>query len=161
MWTERQKFLRDIAAFTGLVAFLVIFLTSPLAEKASLASLRLVYDNAASVVSIGASMAPNDYNTLAQELEKRADELSERERELALREAALNSGSILPSSNTERLLYLMGGTILLLLLLILVNFYLDWRRGRVTSDTENTRDTNTVAHDVPHASHEGELTTRL
>jgi hypothetical protein len=100
-------------------------------------SLRLVYDNAASVIGMGASIEPNEYNTLAQELEKRSEDLDRREAEIRAREAALgvDGGSPIVSA---RVAYFFGGITLLLLTLILLNFYFDWKRNRASRSSDGT-----------------------
>lgn len=76
-------------------------------------------------VGASAGVLPNEYNTLAQALLKKETEVNQREAALAEREAAvLREGG---EKNTKLIFVVLsvGG---LLLVLILLNFYLDWRR---------------------------------
>ena len=71
------------------------------------------------VVGAFASVAPNPYNTLAKELLNREAELNERERHIVERQEK--------SQQTPTwIVYILGGFGSLLVL----NFYLDWRRDR-------------------------------
>lgn len=75
------------------------------------------------VIGATASVEPNPYNTLAQQLVTKQDELSVREKELALREGQqfANTSSNLP-------LYSLMAS-LALTFLVTLNFYFDWRRS--------------------------------
>ena len=82
-----------------------------------------------SAASVTAGVVANPYNTLAQALSKKEIELETREAEIAAKEAAaqnlrnnIGSGSLVP--------IVALGAALLLLFLILLNFYLDWKRSR-------------------------------
>ena len=79
------------------------------------------------VVGVAGRVAPNEVNIFAQELEERQKELDEREQELLAREQGLfveDRGIAIDGT------MLMATVGLLLLVLILLNFFLDWRRGR-------------------------------
>ena len=76
------------------------------------------------VIGATASVEPNPYNTLAQQLVTKQDELSVREKELSLRE-----GQQLANSNSNLPLYSLIAS-LVLTFLVALNFYFDWRRSR-------------------------------
>lgn len=104
------------------------------------------FTQGASVIGVGAAVPPNEYNVLAEELRRK-------EAELAEREAALR-GETRPDASDERkhdpLLAISLAATLILFALLLLNFYLDWRRERMTKMFP------------PHFGiHAGELQTRL
>ncbi|MBI2120464.1 MAG: hypothetical protein HYT94_02455 [Parcubacteria group bacterium] len=77
-----------------------------------------------SAVSVSAGVASNEYNTIAQSLLEKEAEVNQREAALAERERAVMAGG-------ERDTMLVATVLsvgFLLLFLILLNFYLDWRR---------------------------------
>ena len=78
-------------------------------------------------VGMSISIPENPFNRLAMQLQEKEDRLTQREKELDEREKELGKKSFL-SDNTG---LLMAGGIILLFVLVLVNFYLDYRRKRV------------------------------
>lgn len=78
------------------------------------------------VVGVFAGVAENPYNSLAQQLQEKEDELAAREAALATKE--------LSNESTNSLFGSLGGWSLfvssILLILLLVNFYFDIRRSR-------------------------------
>jgi hypothetical protein len=81
--------------------------------------------------AIGASagVLPNEYNTLAQALLKKEAEVNQKEAALSEREAAvLRQGR----EKDTTLVFIVLSVGVLLLFLILLNFYLDWRRNHKT-----------------------------
>ncbi len=98
-------------------------------------------ENIAGVIGIAGSVAPNEYNDLAAQIDQKNEELTLREQALAVREEALFSG------NDRITLDVLFGITGLLLLLISLNFYYDWRRG--------------PSVDYVGPSHRDEMTTRL
>lgn len=110
----------------------------------------LAREQSASVIGIGASVAPNEFNTLAQDLKQRSDELNTREKEVSAREAALGEeyrNAI--AANNRLTLYVLSGVTAFLVLLIGLNFYLDYKREYHDEVPQ---------HPVHHV---GELQTRL
>ncbi len=78
-----------------------------------------------SAVGASAGVLPNEYNTLAQSLLKKETEVNQKEAALAEREAAvLHQGG----EKDTKLIFVVLSVGVLLLVLILLNFYLDWRR---------------------------------
>lgn len=73
------------------------------------------------VVSASASVLPNPYNTLAEELARKEALLNER--------GALVGGEVFRAPDTEYALYSLLMSLALFCLLAL-NFYFDWRRSR-------------------------------
>jgi len=80
-----------------------------------------------SAVGMSVGVAENPFNKLALQLEEKEKILEEKEIELNKKEAELNKESIL--DNDSLLLFSAGG-ILVLLVLILINFYLDYKRRK-------------------------------
>jgi hypothetical protein len=76
-------------------------------------------------VGASAGVLPNEYNTLAQSLLKKEAEVNQRAAALAEREAAVMRQGDEKSTKLVFVVLSVGG---LLLVLILLNFYLDWRR---------------------------------
>jgi tetrahydromethanopterin S-methyltransferase subunit G len=78
------------------------------------------------VVGMYAGVEPNQYNLLAQQLDERSRELDAREAELAQQEVLIKE-----TVGQERTSIVYATAIgFLLLLLVLLNFYLDWKRNR-------------------------------
>lgn len=86
------------------------------------------------VVGVGGKVEENKYNKLAQELE-------EYKQELDLREEALRNEEILITdtreTNTDVAVVFMATIGGLLLILILLNFYMDWKRGKRIDNAQN------------------------
>lgn len=81
------------------------------------------------VAAVGASagVLPNEYNTLAQSLFQKETEVNQRERALAEREAEV----MREGSRKDTLLISLALSVgFLLMVLILLNFYLDWKRRK-------------------------------
>jgi hypothetical protein len=78
----------------------------------------------ANVVSMTASVAPNEVNTLAADLKKKSDELNAREREINAR--AQDTTIVSTSSFTYVLIAILVGQTVL----ILLNYFFDYRRGK-------------------------------
>ena len=77
-----------------------------------------------SAVGMSTSVPENPFNNLALQLKEKENRLTLKENELNDREKALNSGGNLP-------LLLMGAGIIVLFVLVLVNYYLDFRRKKM------------------------------
>ena len=89
----------------------------------------LAYQNLASIASINAGVAPNEYNTLAEQFSEKDKQLTDREKELIAREKALDEKYQAEiAANRRTTLYTIGGATLVLILLILANFYFDIKR---------------------------------
>ena len=74
-------------------------------------------------VGVGASVPPNPYNTLAEQLTDWQGELSVREKQLAERETIVEE-------STQELNKLLAVAVIIIALLLGINFYLDWHRRR-------------------------------
>ena len=79
-----------------------------------------------SVVGIYAGVEPNEYNLLAQQLEEKRKELDARENQIAQQEELIKESVV---SDKASIVYATAIGFLLLVLVIL-NFYLDWKRNR-------------------------------
>lgn len=82
----------------------------------------------ASVVGMYASVEPNEYNILTQQIKDKQEELDMREKDLAEKETLLAQQEAPEHSRTAIIYISIIGT--LLLILILWNFVLDWRRRK-------------------------------
>ena len=78
-------------------------------------------------VGVTVAIAPNPYNTLAEQLKQK--EIALQEREQTIQEA--ESEAQIKSQKGDRTLSYLLGVGGILLILILANFYLDWRRERL------------------------------
>ena len=87
-------------------------------------------DNLASVIGVSAGVLPNKYNTLAQQLEETKQELDKREQKLIERKASLEVRA--SEGNTAQNKTVLYGIAIssVLFILVVINFYLDWRRRR-------------------------------
>ena len=98
-------------------------------------------ENIAGIIGVAGTVAPNEYNQLATQFEQKDKDLAQRELAISTREQALFSG------NDRITLYVLFGMTGFLLILLLLNFYLDWKRGKLI--------------EMATTSHHDELTTRL
>lgn len=119
MKTNSKKFI-DISVLLCAILFVALSIYGNL----SLGPKEFVRELGAAV-GASAGVLPNEYNTLAQALLKKEAEVNQKETALSLREAAvLGQGS----EKETKLIFVVLSVGVLLLVLILLNFYLDWRR---------------------------------
>ena len=78
-------------------------------------------------VGMGATVLPNPYNTLAEQLTDWQGELSVREQQLAERETIVEE-------STRELNMLLAMAVIIIALLLGLNFYLDWHRRRQSEE---------------------------
>jgi len=124
---------KSIKAFLGIAIAGVAVLTiasGPLVDRLGYAGMEKVRQFA-NTVGMFAAVPKNENNTLAQDLQQKQQELTEREMLIKQKEQTL--GYKEESNNKTAVVYItvIGG---LLLLLILMNFYLDWKRNRRQTD---------------------------
>ena len=134
---------RKIAGYVALVAILVLIVQ--LVSIGSFPIKRIAFqatENLATIIGVAGSVAPNEFNQLAQQFDKKEKELTSREQGLALREQ-----SLLNTKDDHKILYMMIG-IGILIFLLLLNFYLDWKREK-------------HGWSNPSIRHDGDLLTRL
>lgn len=81
---------------------------------------------ASATVSISAAIPPNPYNTLAHDLAAKEASLTEREAALATRENSTSVSGVSGGVPWGALSFVLS---LSLLILLVINFYLDMRRG--------------------------------
>lgn len=80
-----------------------------------------------SVIGVSVSVPPNPFNTLAQQLNEKENTLIQKEKELQEKESIIAEGK--ESRQNRTILYAAGGGGILLAL-VLLNFYLDYRRKK-------------------------------
>ena len=80
-------------------------------------------------VGVGAGVEPNEFNTLARQVEEKERELDAREKEIIVREREVERVEYVETTDRGALVYttIIG---LILLALILLNFLMDIRRNR-------------------------------
>jgi len=83
---------------------------------------------AGSTIGVSVSVSENPFNTLAQQLKEKEIKLQEKEKELLKKETALKKENI--SSQGKIILSLISGLLIILFILILINFYLDYKRRK-------------------------------
>ena len=115
-----HRVLRTSAVITALVLAFESGVVVPRTAVFSLATEQYL----ANVVSMTASVAPNEVNTLAADLQKKGDELNQRERDINAR--AEDTTIVSVSSFTYFLTAILTGQTVL----ILLNYFFDYRRGR-------------------------------
>lgn len=114
--------------------------------------------NIAGVVGMTVGVAPNEANTLAQQLHDKELTLTSREQALDAREQDVRALIVAETAKSDRnTIILIIGVTLFLAALIGANFYLDYKR-RETKEIQGGGETGVVAD--PH-SHQGEFTTKL
>ena len=84
---------------------------------------------ASAAVGITVGVPPNPYNSIAQQLEAKQNELSDREQRLAELEKSSKPVSGGAAGTNDFATYSLGMSVLLFML-VAANFYYDWRRAR-------------------------------
>ena len=100
-----------------------------------------------SVIGIQVGVPSNPYNTLAQQLKEREDQLNSKETVLNARESTVLSQN---AQNEERFLYYVFGIGGFLLALILANFYMDFHRRRNASSGSIASSQQPLVGGMPH-----------
>lgn len=85
----------------------------------------LDFSQLGNAVGVSVGVPPNQYNTVAQELDEWDKRLDRREQELNEREVLLRESGQTSSDTSSVYIMAIG---FLLLLLIVINFVLDWKR---------------------------------
>ena len=116
-----HRILRTAAVIT---AFILMFESGVIVPRTAVLSLMTEQYLIANVVSMTASVAPNEDNTLAAQLKARGQELDQREREIDARaqDAAVVS--------TSWLTYILSAALVGQTVLILLNYFFDYRRAK-------------------------------
>lgn len=83
---------------------------------------------ASSAVGVFAGVGQNELNALTTEITKRTGELDAREKALQEREIAARSYG---TNSTDYSVYILSSILFILTVLIVLNYFLDWRRTRV------------------------------
>jgi hypothetical protein len=81
-----------------------------------------------SAIGVSVSVEPNPFSQLAQQLKEKEIQLQEKEKILAQRETELRDRDFLGGGKI--ILGLISGLLIILFILILLNFYLDYKRRR-------------------------------
>lgn len=94
----------------------------------------------ASVISVGAAVAPTEINTLTAQISLRENELDAREAVIAEREIAvgLTSGEATGSSDLST--YVLSIILFILVVLIVLNYVLDFIRERETATLRHSHE---------------------
>ena len=79
-----------------------------------------------SAVGVSTSVPENPFNKLAGQLKQKEEELALREQELNLKAEELDSGN----NSQDLLIIVLGIGIVVLFALVLLNYYLDYRRRK-------------------------------
>ncbi|MCK4539735.1 hypothetical protein KAU09_01110 [Candidatus Parcubacteria bacterium] len=82
-----------------------------------------------SAVGMSTSVAENPFSRLAFQLSEKEDRLNQKEKELNEREKSLDKHN--KTEDQTLLFWLMAGGIMVLFILIILNYYLDWKRKRI------------------------------
>lgn len=91
---------------------------------------RFVGSKIGSAVGMSISVPENPFNKVALQLEEREEELDERAKALAIREVELDKQAQI--DNNPVIFFLLAG-IAVLFFLIILNYYLDYRRRKIKS----------------------------
>ena len=88
-------------------------------------------------VGVAVGVAPNPYNSLNDQLNQKQEAINQAESNLQAQEAAFASSTAPTAAgqNASVVWYVALGLSILCLVLIVVNFYFDWRRSRMTDAT--------------------------
>lgn len=115
---RKMRFLLGALLIMDMLAILAIYFNFPdfLRGRAQVAP-----------VSLTASVFPNNYNTLAQQLRQKEDALSGKENELRIKELSLQNTI---TKERNKLLFYFGAGGAILFLLIIYNFYLDYKKSK-------------------------------
>jgi uncharacterized membrane protein YwaF len=81
-------------------------------------------------VGIVVGVAPNPYNTLDDQLNQERTQLNQQASDLAAQEAAFASSTAAANAVASPAAWYLAVAIAVVALLVVLNFYLDWRRSR-------------------------------
>ncbi len=87
---------------------------------------QLVGTRISRAVGVGASVAPNPYNSVALQLKEKERSLGEHERELAAREKKLDKELV----SQKTIIAILTGFIFVMFIMLLLNFYNDHKRNQ-------------------------------
>ncbi len=126
MYTQSiyHRVLRSSALIT---AFLLVFESGVLVPRTAVLSLMTEQYLVANIVSMTASVPPNEVNTVAADLKNRGQELDQRERNI---NARANDAVFV---STSWLTYILAAVLVGQTALILLNYFFDYRRARIRS----------------------------
>lgn len=127
-WFRALK--NNVSVRYGAIIFGVVLVGQIGMQHTSLGSLAVAaYQNLATVASMSAAVLPNEYNSLAVQLDQKDKELTDREQELLRQEAVLDAKIEEATAANKRLtIIVLGSVTALLLILIFLNFYFDVKR---------------------------------
>lgn len=122
--TIYHKLLRVSALSFALVLLFVSGIFSPVTKQLSVHTGAYI----ATAIGINAAVLPTDVNTLSAQLQKRDQELTEREIAVNLKESQQSTG--------DTTTFVLSVLLFILLTLIILNYVLDFIRGRGLVRTE-------------------------
>jgi hypothetical protein len=111
------------------VWFLIIFLGASLTFLFTIKS-PVGPDKLLGDVGVSVGIAPNPYNTLATQLDQEQTQLSQESADLTARENALGTNATQDPSGDPAIVWYLAIAVTFIGILVLLNFYLDWRRLR-------------------------------
>ena len=91
-------------------------------------------------VGIVVGVAPNPYNTLNDQLNQKQAQLDQQAADLAAQEAAFASSTAAAAAAPSPAVGYLAAAIAVVALLVILNFYLDWRRSRREAKTATLLD---------------------
>ena len=115
---RKMRFLLGGLLIINILAILAIYFNFPsfLKTRAQVAP-----------VGLSASVFPNAYNTLAEQLREKQDALDEKGNELKQKEFSIEDAA---AKERNRLLFYFGAAGGILFFLIMYNFYLDYKKNK-------------------------------
>jgi hypothetical protein len=119
---------RSLRVSLVVVAFVLLFdggFVSPVTKVFS----ENTYMYLANAVGVFAGVQPNELNILTTQITERTQELDARERALKEREIAARDFG---TTESDYSVYILSLILFILTILIITNYFLDWRRSRMT-----------------------------
>lgn len=129
-YKNKKQFI--IILFVGIGAFSISYYGDDILFQISAYQTRI--SQTGSVVSISAGVAENEYNTLAEELDQKERLLDARDRALAERASVEIDDDTVGGKKSDLAIVYTTAIGFLLLVLVLLNFYMDWKRRAGNND---------------------------
>ena len=128
---DQSLLYRSILRVSLVVTACVLVFQSGLVSERTAVLYSQTAHNLSAMVSMSASVAPTEYNSITAELTKQQQLLASREEQIAQREIELGlSAGENTAAVSQTTTYLLAGILLIQLVLLVLNYLLDYLRAR-------------------------------
>ena len=128
---DQSLLYRSILRVSLVVTACVLVFQSGLVSERTAVLYSQTAHNLSAMVSMSASVAPTEYNSITAELTKQQQLLASREEQIAQREIELGLSAGQDTTGvSQTTTYLLAGILLIQLVLLVLNYLLDYLRAR-------------------------------